>query len=66
MVLPPFCFANSQQGVAQFVARLKQLNAPLRIALEATSHYWLSLYEALIAQGYSVTVFNPLQIKAYR
>jgi len=66
VVLPPFRFANSCQGVAQLVARLQQLNAPVRIALEATGHYWLPLYEALTAQGYPVTVFNPLQVKAYR
>lgn len=34
--------------------------------MEATGHYWLPLYEALVAEDYSVSVFNPFQIKAYR
>ncbi len=34
--------------------------------MESTGHYWIALYEYLIERGYSVTVFNPLQIQAYR
>jgi len=40
---------------------LKTLDVPVRIAMEATGHYWLPLYEALIAEDYSVSVFNPFQ-----
>ncbi len=36
------------------------------IALEATGHYWLSLYEVLTKVGHQVVVLNPLQVHAYQ
>jgi transposase len=36
------------------------------VGCEATGPYWLSLYEALIAQGYRVLVLNPFYVKARR
>lgn len=65
VVLSGFRFANSQAGLASLCAQLAPFT-PLQLALEATGHYWLPLYEALVARGYTVAVFNPLQIKAYR
>ena len=34
--------------------------------MEATGHYWLSLYSALTDNGFNVSVYNPYQIKSYR
>ena len=65
VVIAPFRFLNTRQGVATLLSRLRPLN-PVRIAMEATGHYWLPLYEALTDRGYSVSIFNPFQIKAYR
>jgi transposase len=39
---------------------------PLEMAMEATGHYWLPLYDFLKGQGYEVTVLNPLQTEAHR
>lgn len=66
VVIPSFRFLNTRQGVTTLLTRLQTLDAQVRIAMEATGHYWLPLYEALIAEDYSVSVFNPFQIKAYR
>lgn len=66
VVIAPFRFLNTRQGVDTFLARLQTLDGQVSIAMEATGHYWLSLYEALTDQGYPVSVFNPFQIKAYR
>jgi len=66
VVIAPFRFFNTRQGVTTLLTRLQTLDAQVRIAMEATGHYWLPLYEALTTQGYSVSVFNPFQIKAYR
>jgi transposase len=66
VVIAPFRFFNTRQGVITLLTQLQTLDAQVRIAMESTGHYWLPLYEALIAQGYSVSVFNPFQIKAYR
>ena len=65
VVITPFRFLNTRQGVAALLTRLQTLDAQVRIAMEATGHYWLPLYEALTAQGYPVSVFNPFQIRAY-
>ena len=65
-VIAPFRFLNTRQGVNTLLARLQTLDGRVNIAMEATGHYWLPLYEALVAKGYSVSVFNPFQIKAYR
>lgn len=65
-VIAPFRFLNTCQGVTTLLTQLQALDAQVHIAMEATGHYWLPLYEALVAHGYSVAVFNPFQIKAYR
>ncbi|MGE9896768.1 IS110 family transposase [Anaerovoracaceae bacterium SGI.195] len=36
------------------------------IGMEATGHYWLSLYSALIDFGFNVVVINPIQSDAFR
>jgi transposase len=66
VVIAPFRFLNTRQGVTTLLTRLQALDGQVHIAMEATGHYWLPLYEALTAQGYPVSVFNPFQIKAYR
>lgn len=66
MVLPPFRFSNTRDGVEQLITRLQALPGETRVAMESTGHYWIPLYEYLVDHGYPVAVFNPLQIKAYR
>ena len=34
--------------------------------MEATGHYWLSLYSSLIDYGFNVVVINPIQSDAFR
>ena len=36
------------------------------IGMEATGHYWLSLYSALIDSDFKVVVINPIQSDAFR
>lgn len=38
----------------------------IRIGFEATGHYWLTLFEKLTEQGYTVYVLNPLQVASFR
>jgi transposase len=40
--------------------------APLEMAMEATGHYWLPLYDFLKGWDYKVIVLNPLQTEAHR
>jgi len=34
--------------------------------MEATGHYWLSVFSFLIDDGYNVSVYNPFQVKSFR
>ncbi|MCX7749926.1 MAG: transposase [Clostridia bacterium] len=47
-----------------FITRLKK-NAAM-VALEATGHYWLSVYTFLNDLGYPLVVINPIQTDAFR
>lgn len=63
---PVFTIENTRAGMEFLVSVLKQVGAEIWIALEATGHYWLPLYDVLTREEYPVTVINPLQIAAYR
>ena len=63
---PPLSVENTRPGFDQLGAALAQIPGQITIGLEATGHYWLALYEYLTRLPYSVVVFNPLQIHAYR
>jgi transposase len=66
IILPAFRFLNTRAGVEELMARLQALNGEVHLAMESTGHYWIALYEYLIERNYAVSVFNPLQIRAYR
>jgi transposase len=64
-------FANTRAGYTQLFTTLTEATAQaaptaVTVGCEATGPYWLSLYEALMAQGYQVLVLNPLYVKARR
>jgi len=63
---PVFIIENTHAGLDCLVEELKRLGGEVIVGLEATGHYWLSLYDTLTRQGYRVVVINPLQIAAYR
>jgi transposase len=66
VVKPAFAFANDRQGFDALLAVLASFGGPVSVAMEATGHYWLALYDELTRQEYPVSVLNPLQIAAYR
>ena len=64
-----FSFANTVEGGESLAAVLaKHIKSPadLEIGMEATGHYWLSLYSFLVAKGYAVHVINPIQTDGWR
>ena len=61
-----FIIENTQAGMQFLLEQLKPFGQDIRIGLEATGHYWLSLYDVLTREGYHVVVLNPLQISAFR
>jgi len=63
---PAFTAENTHAGMQHLLDALKPFADKVCIGLEATGHYWLSLYDVLTRNNYPVVVLNPLQISAYR
>jgi len=60
-------FDNSQQGLAKLFNHVRNFPAERVVyGLEATGHYWLALYAALMANGCEVKVINPIQSDSLR
>lgn len=64
-----FSFANTTDGANGLLEKLSyhgKVASEVEIGLEATGHYWLSLYSFLIEHGYNVHVINPIQTDGWR
>mgnify|MGYP000139135457 FL=1 len=59
-------FANSQAGYNKFMDMVRGLSEPVVFGMEATGHYWLTLYTHLRNDGFTVHVINPIQSDALR
>lgn len=64
-----FSFSNSSEGgkslmvqVNKFVESLNELE----VGMEATGHYWLSLYTFLLNENVKIYVVNPIQTDGWR
>jgi transposase len=71
VVIKTIKFSNNNEGYEKLVSLVLDAipNAnkdDVVVAMEATGHYWLSLFSALIDDGFSVSVYNPFQIKSFR
>jgi hypothetical protein len=62
VLLKPLKVIASTEGFASFEGRLRQLGdkAGLLIGLEASGHYWMSLWRFLLERDWQVQVFNPV------
>lgn len=68
-LLDSISFANSKEGCEKLLALFERLgvsNDGLLIGMEATGHYWLSVYGYLLEQGFEIKVINPIQSEAFR
>lgn len=62
-------FANTKSGGEKLLQFINQHNLTPDnsvVGLEATGHYWLSVFSYLHKLGFKTTVFNPLQSDALR
>lgn len=69
IVIKAIKFTNSNDGFNKLLSTIQdKLNdlSNIEVAMEATGHYWLSLYSSLTDNGFNVSVYNPYQIKSYR
>lgn len=69
LVSESFSFSNSIRGLEKFQKFISSFSIDSNnciIGMEATGHYWLSLYSFLIDLGFSSVVINPIQSDAFR
>ncbi|WP_284514057.1 IS110 family transposase [Hungatella effluvii] len=66
VVRKPMRFANSQLGYNKFMDMVRNQGEPVVFGMEATGHYWLTLYTHLRNDGCTVHVINPIQSDALR
>lgn len=62
-------FTNTQKGCKKLIAMLERFSVTPKdciIGMEATGHYWLSVYSFLFELGYDLKVINPIQSDAFR
>lgn len=64
---PSIPFENSDEGYSLFFNTLDSVSdgSPV-VGMEATGHYWLNLYAALLARDMETHVINPIQTDAMR
>jgi transposase len=65
----PLRFPNTKKGSEQLLKLMNQydlLPENTLIGMEATGHYWLSIYSYLHGLGFKVTAFNPIQSDVLR
>lgn len=64
-----FSFSNTTEGGESLVAQIERFapdKGAVAIGMEATGHYWLSLYSFLLDKGYLLHVVNPIQTDGWR
>ena len=69
LLFKAFSFANTTEGGEGLLAKLYahfHTAAEVEIGMEATVHYWLSLYSFLVEKGFVVHVVNPIQTDGWR
>jgi len=62
-ILKPRTIRNNTDGFENILNCLKQTGRAksVLIGMEATGHYWYSLHDYLVRNGYDVAVLNPIQ-----
>ena len=63
-----FSFSNTTDGANSLLEKLSAHTdkSNVEIGMEATGHYWLSIYSFLIEKGFTVHVVNPIQTDGWR
>lgn len=64
-----FSFSNTTEGANSLIEKLSvHINnqSEVEIGMEATGHYWLSIYSFLVENGFVVHVVNPIQTDGWR
>lgn len=65
-VFKAFSFSNSVDGAEKLISKIEPFSESIEIGMEATGHYWLSLYSYLSEKGFTIRVINPIQTDGWR
>lgn len=66
VIFKAFSFSNSIDGAESLILKLEDFKNELEVGMEATGHYWLSLYSYLVKKNFTVRVINPIQTDGWR
>ena len=66
VIFKAFSFSNSIDGAESLILKLIPFKNELEVGMEATGHYWLSLYSYLAQKNFTVRVINPIQTDGWR
>lgn len=66
VIFKALSFSNTSDGAAKLLEKIASYSSNLEIGMEATGHYWLSLYSFLIENHFVVHVINPIQTDGWR
>lgn len=64
-----FSFSNTTNGGESLITKLNEYivsTKEIAVGMEATGHYWLSLYSFLVDKGFVCHVINPIQTDGWR
>ena len=61
-------FSNTHKGAHKLMEYLNKNigNSPIQFGMEATGHYWYSIYSFLKEKGYTIHIINPIQSDSLR
>lgn len=66
VIFKAHCFSNTSLGASSLLEKILPYSCQLEIGMEATGHYWLSLYSFLIEHHFVVHLINPIQTDGWR
>ena len=66
IIFKAYSFANTLDAAEALLVKLEPYKDSLEIGMEATGHYWLSLYSFLTEHKFIVHVLNPIQTDGWR
>ncbi len=66
IIFKAFSFSNTLDDAERLLEKIKTFENNIEIGMEATGHYWLSLYSFLIEKEFIVHVVNPIQTDGWR
>lgn len=64
VIFKAFAFTNTTDGGNSLIEKLNtyiKSVGDVEIGMEATGHYWLSVYSFLVGKGFIIHVVNPIQ-----